>query len=191
MKHVAVFRDGFFLSRDNGTSTWCGLPDELAQDLNEADEADLRYVAACDNIGAYFAKFRDGRRMWCTDGLEDADLFDAEVEANVVHRVAFCDESGSWVMLFDDGGVTVSDGVPRQLRNKLLSRNPRLPPASEVAIGPDGYWFVRWEDGKAEWMLPQDIQDVLDDVRDEGHRVTNLSFTGSYDYGCNYFIRTT
>ena len=81
----------------------------------------------------------------------------------------------------------VASGLPKRLHNKLSSRARHLPKASEVTLGPDDSWFVRWEGGKAEWDLPSDISDVCNSAFAAGGEVTRVSLF-SED---NYLVRST
>ena len=192
--HVAVFDGGFFLSRDNGRSYWSRLPAVLATALVNAgrnNDGDVTCVAGSDT-GAYYAELSGGTRnqnelWWNTSGLTDANTFESAMQSkSSIRRVEF-GENGSWLVLFRGGGSSWSAGLPTQLYNKLKSRNPRLPPASEVTLGPNETWFVRWADAKTEWSLPSHISQMCNNVLADGGEVTRVSLFSND----NYLIRST
>jgi hypothetical protein len=187
VKHVAVFDGGFFLSRDNDRSTWSTLPGSLGsylQSENRNIEGEVQYVAG-GSTGAYYAMLND-EVCWSTQGLQDEDDFEAAVRKYRVKHVEF-GENGCWIVLYEGGRSAWSRGLPRELFNKLRSRNPRLPEASQVTLGPYETWFVRWADGKTDWCLPTHVSKLCDDVVSAGGEVTHVSL---FSAG-NYFIRST
>lgn len=189
VKHCAVFDSGgFFISRDNGRSYWSGLPSELCSRLiaeGKNTQGVLQYAVG-SVTGAYYAELNDGNIWWNTTGLRNDESFDSAVRDGRSRRVEF-GEGGVWIVLFENGGSSWSSGLPTKLYNKLNSRNPRLPKASEVTLGPNDTWFVRWADGKTEWSLPKRISDSCNSVCEAGGKVTHISFPSE----SNYLIRAT
>ena len=188
VKHAAVCNGGFFIARDNGKSYWHNLPQLLGTRLveeNQNTQGALSYVAAGSD--AYYAHLSSGAIWWNTTGLTDPDAFDAAVESNRgVRRIEF-GEGGSWIIMFEDGG-SLFQGLPTQLHNKLRSRNPRLPGATEVALGPDQTWFVRYSDGKTDWLLPTHVADTCNSVVSNGGAVTRVSMCAD---SSDYMVRST
>ena len=150
----------------------------------------MLYVAGSDT-GAYYAELSGGTRnqnelWWNTSGLMDVNTFESAMQSkSSIRRVEF-GENGSWLVLFRGGGSSWSAGLPTKLYNKLKSRNPRLPPASEVTLGPNETWFVRWVDAKTEWSLPSHISQMCNNVLADGGEVTRVSLFSND----NYLIRS-
>jgi hypothetical protein len=141
----SVFDGGFFISRDNGKSYWSGLPGELSSRLVDEDkntQGAVQYIAASET-GAHYAELDSGEVWWDTTGLRDLDTFDQTMRDDGDARRVEFGADGRWIVLFKSGGSSWSSELPTALHNKLNSRNPRLPKASEVTLGPNDTWFVR------------------------------------------------
>ena len=78
--------------------------------------------------------------------------------------------------------------LPTKLRNKLRSRNPRLPEAIEVALGPGQTWFVRYADGRTDWCLPTHVANKCDQVASDGGMVSSVSMCAD---SSDYMVRST
>ena len=180
VKCMTVMPEGYFISRDNGKSWWSRLPQGLANRLRAQDRfntSDLQYVAEGSSDYRYYAELSNGEAWWSGG---ESDAFDACVRKNVVRRVAFGPD-GSWIVLTRDSWAY--EGIPKELHNKLRSRNPKLPGPVEVSLGTDAY-FVRWGgDGMYDFHLPTAIAKTCNE--DCQGNVTSVSFVS----GNRYIVR--
>jgi len=56
------------------------------------------------------------------------------------------------LLLYEDGDQTWTSGLPTFLYNKLNGRQKSLPPPEYVSMGSHDRYYVRFQDGKSEWV---------------------------------------
>jgi hypothetical protein len=136
----------------------------------------LTYMAMGPNE-SYYVAFSSGHVFWASS---DSD-FHAIVRDWPVYRVAFGESkklpnqkmSSSWIVVARDGRVAFKN-LPQRLTNILNSRLVDMPMPSEVALGSDGSYFIRFLDGVIEYCLPSDISNVCEFVLRRGGKITNV-----------------
>jgi hypothetical protein len=152
---------GIFMSRDNGKTYHSSpLPDRLQRRLKNAGldaSKDLNYLAVGPNAGQYyFVEFRSGAAWW--GSTSDDHEFDKYCSLWDVHRVIFgpsssldtgmshhCKMVPSWIIIARDGKMAWKN-IPSRLQSQLVGRTGDLAP-TEISLGPNGSYFVRYLDG--------------------------------------------
>jgi hypothetical protein len=56
------------------------------------------------------------------------------------------------VMLYEHGGWAYTSGLPTHLHNKLNGRQRTLPSPTCVALGTQDRYYIRFADGKSQWV---------------------------------------
>jgi murein DD-endopeptidase MepM/ murein hydrolase activator NlpD len=56
------------------------------------------------------------------------------------------------LVLYENGDQAWTSGLPTQLYNKLNGRQKSLPPPEYLSMGSEDRWYVRFEDGKSQWV---------------------------------------
>lgn len=90
-------------------------------------------------------------------------------------------EESGWICLDDNGGW-VYRGISNKLYTKLQSRASSHPSPDYVALGSNGRYYIRFANGKSEWMGPAgDLSDVLKG----GREVASVAFGKDWE---DYFV---
>jgi len=159
---VAVGR-GFLIANKDLSVHHSHLPRALEAMLTERLEAGDARAACPENavIGvddAFYVRFRDGHTEW-----HGPISFSCAVAENPhqLASVAF-GESGGWVIVCDDGTIKF-DNVPSELAKVLLaSQKMGSKQISEVSMGANTQWFVRFNDNS--WtghLVSPELNDVV------------------------------
>ena len=136
----------------------------------------LTYLATGPN-GSYFCSFSSGHVWW---GIADPD-FAAIVKEWPVYRVAFGDAKKlpnqkrlfSWIIVSRDGRVAFKN-LPLRLTNLLNSRLADESAPSEISLGSEGAYFIRFLNGTIDYCLPSHITEVCNFVEKRGGKITNV-----------------
>jgi len=56
------------------------------------------------------------------------------------------------IMLYEGGGWNATNGLNKQLYSKLAGRNQALPGPSYIALGSQNRYYVKFEDGRCQWV---------------------------------------
>ena len=172
VKFVSLFGegDGWFIARDGGNSSWCGLPESLADRLWEAGRGDddMRY-AVCGPSGEYYCELPDGQK-WCHDGAGDrfTSLIGKGTRKKTISRVAF-GENDAWIVIFTNGACEWNGPVPEALVAAIRATDEA---PTEVSLGSYGTFFVAFADGTYDHDLPDACGQCVYDLEEEGMTVT-------------------
>ena len=124
---------------------------------------------------------RAERGRFCDFFLSDA----THVGKILTEKVTCVSTNGcATICLYESGGWAWTSGLPKLLHNKLNGRSTSLPSPEYVAIGPNGYYYIRFADGKSEWVGPDNLETYLKGEAKEKGGVATLAF-GSND---SFFI---
>ena len=88
----------------------------------------------------------------------------------------------STIFLYENGGWAWSAGLTKQLHNKLNGRQRHLPSPLYVSIGSFDRYYIRFEDGKSEWVGCDEMTDYL---QQEYRTVKTVAFGEEWD---SYFV---
>jgi len=86
------------------------------------------------------------------------------------------------IMLYEDGGHAWTSGLPKNLYNKLNGRQRSLPSPEYVAMGNMDRYYIRFADGKSEWV---GCEGMSDELKTTTRRVKSVAFGERWD---SYFI---
>lgn len=136
----------------------------------------LQYLTTGPN-GSYFCSFTSGHNWW---GMADPD-FRAIVKDWPVHRVAFGEAKKlakqkrlySWIVVSRDGRVAFKN-LPLRLTHLLGSRLADEPAPSEISLGPEGTYFIRFLNGTIDYCLPAHVTEVCNFIETRGGKITNV-----------------
>ena len=186
---LALTPRGFFFCRESGDSYWSGLCEGLADRLVKERKnvcGMITYLACSPDGQNYYCKLKDGQ-FWWSGGLPDGFSAAVRCRRRSVAKVALgCDEN-SWLVMYSDGSVA-SGSLPYKLGNILRSRDPRLPGPTDISLGPEETWFVRFKDGSTKHVLPANVTESIDSLQlGYGGRVTSVAMVE----GGGHFIRHT
>lgn len=174
VRHFAFTPDGYFMVRDNGRSNIVGESSALRQTMDDYCVGGLKYLTY---------SFDYPERFYCVDSQDEPywnfedSAFQAAVESEYKTpvRVALGLEDG-WIVVFDDDSVGMGGRLPRNLYNKIRSRNRRTHVLQEVSLGPDEQWFIKWESGRTDWCLYGAVSEAASELENEGRTVQNIHF---------------
>jgi len=65
------------------------------------------------------------------------------------------------ILLYESGGWAFTSGLAKLLHNKLKGRQLTLPKPTHVALGSDDRYFIRFADGKTEWVGCEEMSKEL------------------------------
>jgi hypothetical protein len=86
------------------------------------------------------------------------------------------------IMLYENGGWAFTSNLPKLLHNKLNGRQKSLPSPSYVALGSQGRYYIKFKDGKSEWVGCSDMTQTLNQSNES---VLTVAFGEEWD---SYFI---
>ena len=198
VRHVAIYSGiqeiSCFVGSDDGCANIEGnLPSRLSSRLiNEGIRTNnIRYLS-CGPENSYYAELKSGDCLW---GISGDDKFDDILAHIDVHRVAFGpfhtrngELETSWIVISKNGRVAWRN-IPSGLHKILKERKPDMAVPSEVSIGFEGSYFVKFLDGRYKYCLPSHIAEVCDKIHNEGRRITDV-ILHTEDSG-SYIIRHT
>jgi len=169
---IAVTSDFYFICKHGGSSTWYNVPKFLDNKVNRRQLSlppPIHVSLGCG--GQYAILFEDGD--WETVGPDDLA---AAMNCGGVAWVEL-GEYEVWCVLYKDGRMAWSAGLPKGLHNQLNSRNPRLPKAVVVSMGGDGEWFVAYADKSIRCGGYGDhVQYAIDEAEREGGTIRRIVF---------------
>lgn len=83
--------------------------------------------------------------------------------------------SRGYVVVYDDGGVAWWN-IPFALEGKFRDEDLKLPPLKFVALGPEDNYFVKFVNGKMEWIAKDSFQTrIRRGVEEEGLYVNHVA----------------
>lgn len=86
------------------------------------------------------------------------------------------------ILLYENGGWSWTAGLPKFLHNKLNGRQAHLPKPTYVALGSQNRYYIKFADGKSEWVGCNAMTELLNTSK---RSVATVAFGGSYD---SYFV---
>jgi hypothetical protein len=84
-------------------------------------------------------------------------------------------------MLYENGGCAFTANLPKLLYNKLNGRQKSLPNPAYVALGSQNRYYIKFKDGKYEWVGCEEMTQTLQQIRN----VRTVAFGDQWD---SYFI---
>jgi hypothetical protein len=188
VEHISFFGDGdgFFPSRDNGRSTWCGLPRLLQERLVDTGRntlGELKYVVG-GPCGDYCARLQDGSEWWYHESERFNEILEATYDRDIIRSVAFGPD-GSWIILFEDGKCQWRWIIPGRLAASIKGASYC---ADEVSLGSDETFLVRFADGDDDYCLPKYCVESCRDIVEQGYTFTNVVLA-SGDSDCGWLVR--
>ena len=168
--------------QQDGTCWWSDIPRGLFNKVNgrlkgQSQRAGVDYVALGHN-DSYFLQFEDGSQFW--DG-PDALTEALKGRRGGVELLTFGPDDG-WYVMWDDGAVAW-EGIPQGLHNQVHGRMHSMPNGAraatveEVAVGPEGEWFVRYANG--DWranLAGRGMREAMDELQAQGDDVVSVAF---------------
>lgn len=112
--------------------------------------------------------------------LDDSKFVGTCFSANDVVSIA-CGGNAT-IMLYEKGGWSFTVGLPKLLHNKLNGRQKHLPKPIYVAIGSLDRYYIRFADGKSEWVGSDALTKLL---KNNTRKVATVAFGESFD---SYFV---
>lgn len=209
VKTVALGKEGCMLLYEDGETSWCDVPLELANKLKGRSSKLPKPVFVClgPERGYFFVKFADGKVHYrVPDSL--AERFSTYKGRNVA-KIAL-GPKGSWYVRWEDiteeqikrYGRYISEeskNLPRSLKNMLSSNGHRK--VEEISISginhcdkiDDAVWFLKFQrtcTKDAWWKLggqpPLNLTKKIDEVQDNGGRICAIEFGKSGDWVLRY-----
>mmetsp|Transcript_8324 Transcript_8324/g.12820 ORF Transcript_8324/g.12820 Transcript_8324/m.12820 type:complete len:529 (+) Transcript_8324:58-1644(+) len=188
----------FFFHTDSGHSHG-QIPVRLQRRMKKSNipiDA-LSYLSTGPN-GAYYASFSSGHEWW---GMSDLDFLRL-VQEWPVHRVAFGHATTvtnissqlpnvvatnkspvnnkmkkrrlySWIITSRDGRVAFKN-LPPRLAHLLDSRVADKSAPSEISLGPEGSYFIKFLDGSIDFCLPDFMMSACETIQKKGGKITNI-----------------
>ncbi len=86
------------------------------------------------------------------------------------------------ILFYEGGGWAWTSGLPKQLHNKLNGRQRTLPSPNYVAMGSQDRYYVKFEDGKSEWVGCDNMTNLLQGTN---RTVKTVAFGEDWD---TYFV---
>lgn len=90
-------------------------------------------------------------------------------------------DNGGWICLDDNGGWAYR-GIYDNLLKKLKTRASSHPSPDYVALGSNGRYYIRFTNGKSEWVGPGDLSDLL---KRDHRKVASVAFGQDWE---DYFV---
>jgi cell division protein FtsB len=91
-------------------------------------------------------------------------------------------DNGMHICLYDNGGYAYSSGLYNNLHKKLHSRASWHPSPDYVALGSNGRYYIRFTNGKSEWVGPNNLSTLL---QQDNRRVKSVAFGEDWE---DYFV---
>lgn len=99
--------------------------------------------------------------------------------------LAFAPDGGYYVLWEDCTSQWM--GLPTGLDNQLKGRGWRRPGVEFLSVGPEGEWFVRYQDGS--WRannLSTSCSEALDETQEQGCKVLQVLFGEDWTWAIRY-----
>ena len=181
VRHIAITKNNketsFFISKDDGRAYWdeCfprRLLDRIGDEADSSSKA-LSYLS-CGPKDTYYAKMDSGESFWSISPLDEEfknvmDFFEAK-------RVAFGSfaSAPSWIVIGENGKVAWKN-LPCKLDVLLSKRTSAMASPSEVSLGDQGSYFIRFLDGEIDYCLPSHIAACCEAILKKGADITNIA----------------
>jgi hypothetical protein len=149
------------------------------EEKQRAAEEEKRRAAEEEKWRAAQAKMESRGTSWTSSLCHDAD-FCCQLQSKDVRCVATNGDSS--IYLYDDGKWAYTAGLPDYLYKKLNGRAWHHPAPTYVALGTMDRYYIRFANGKSEWMGCEGMSDVLDR---ENRSVRTVAFGEDWD---SYFV---
>jgi len=186
VRNIAItMRDdcaSFFVSKDDGKAYYDNaVPARLTERIEnvytdpKGHTGTIRYLS-CGPNGSYYAELASGLVFWRTCPCDEKfHSCLTSVQSNV-HRVAFgsFDTDNSWIIVTKDGDV-IWRNIPCRLSEKLRSRTPDMPSVSEISLGGEGCYFIRFLDGEVDYCLPAFIDELVAKLLQNGAEINSIA----------------
>ena len=186
-RHLAIMTDDdasptFFMSKDDGRFYCDGtLPSRLLKRLEEEQEHELntnnlipsiRYLSLGPN-DSYFVELISGRCFWGIGRYDEE--FDNAVDEMDVHRVAFgsFEMDSSWIVISKEGQISWRN-IPPRLHRLLQQRQKNQAAASEISLGAEGTYFIKFLDGEIDYCLSCFADEMARGILSQGADITNI-----------------
>ncbi len=91
-------------------------------------------------------------------------------------------DDGVNICLYDNGGFAYSSGLCDNLHKKLHTRASSHPSPDYVALGSNERYYIRFTNGKSEWVGPDNLSKLLQNDR---RRVKSVAFGANWE---DYFV---
>lgn len=181
---IISFDETFLAVDKEGGSSWGlgipkGLDDKLRGRQNELPKVNLVCLGALyseesdkDQHG-YFVQFEDENSQWSDDMDEYLQGF--FTGSPMITVLAFA--PGSSYYCKNDLGTELYCNLPKGLHDALKGRKSSLPEVQNVNLGPQGEWFVRFEDGSWSCSGMTDLCDeTIDEIKGKGGKISEILF---------------
>jgi hypothetical protein len=143
---------GYCCSSDASCACWACL-----QDSNRGNQLNPRHEQYWKSRG--YTMYSTGQSQGAGWGFNSNAELDADDVASLLaldddEAAVACVALGghATLVLYEDGDLAWTSGLPTQLYNKLNGRQKSLPPPEYVSMGSEDRWYVRFEDGKSQWV---------------------------------------
>lgn len=159
------------LDESNESSKGEDEDDETAKGFKSAKSTYLnRSVSSVqrDSTGRY----KGNRCLYSLSNEEYQEEFATAWGEKPVNVVAL---SRGYIIIYEDGGVAWWD-CPIGLDQKLRDEETRLPPIKFCALGPEDHYFIKFVNGKMEWVAKDSFQrSIRHGIEDNGLYVDKVS----------------
>lgn len=116
---------------------------------------------------------RDERGRFADYYLSDAKFVDKIFSATVK---CVATNGRATICLYENGSWAWTSGMPTLLYNKLNGRSRSLPSPTYVSLGPGGYYFIRFADGKYQWVGPDSMTEYFEGEAQAKGGVASVAF---------------
>lgn len=103
------------------------------------------------------ARFKGNRCLFSFSNDDYQEEFGKAWSMKPVNCVAL---GRGYIIVYEDGGLAWWD-VPSSLDRKFRNQEVHLPPVQFVALGPDGNFFIKFTNGKMEWVAKPSFQRAI------------------------------
>ncbi|GFH52418.1 hypothetical protein CTEN210_08894 [Chaetoceros tenuissimus] len=150
----------------------------------EAEEKERKRKAEFEEAHRREVRARDSKRTerglrakWC--GLRESDNFKKNFR-NDTTCVAIGGDTH--LCLYENGGWAYSSGLTTNLHKKLHTRALSHPSPDYIAMGSLDRYYIRFANGKSEWVGPKDMTELLQNTN---RKVKSVAFGEDFE---TYFI---
>ena len=102
-----------------------------------------------------------------------------------VQLLAFAPDGG-WYVLWEDG-TQAWEGLPMRFHNILNGRQKSLPGVEQLAVGPNGEWFVRFLNGSVRMAVQTtSCAATIEELQQAGHSILSVLFGEDWSWCVQY-----
>jgi len=123
---------------------------------------------------------RDQRGTCAWWVLRESDRFKENFTDDTSCVAVGCD--GVYLCLYDAGNWAYSSGLPDNVHKLLHTRAASHPSPDYVALGSMNRYYIRFKNGKSEWVGPDDLSKLL---QKDSRKVKSVAFGEDY---ADYFV---